>query len=120
MTNAIEELQRQYDLARAKSKDADRVTAAALGALNLAKCALKMREFEAQGGVVGVTRVRVEDWVMRGTPNMTRGPFLVTAAFNYYGDVRFKLASIKKDGTASAAHPGVEPMNVFILQGDQV
>ena len=120
MTNAIQELQRQYDLARAKSNDADRVTADALGDLNLAKCALKMHEFEAQGGVAWVTRVRAERLGWSGYVDMTRGPFFVTGAFVRYDLVRFKLASIKKDGTASAAYPGVEPITVFILPGDQV
>ena len=120
MTNAIQELQRQYELLREKSNDAVRATAAALDDLNLAKCAVKMREFEAEGGVVGVTRVRVEDRGLSSNPDMTHGPFFVTGAFLRYGLVRFKLASIKKDGTASAAHPGVEPLTVFILPGDQV
>jgi len=122
MTNGIEELQRQYNLARAKSDDAVRATADALDDLNREKCAVKMREFEADGGAVGVTRVRVELGV-RGTSglaDMTRGPFFVVGAFVPYDLVRFKLASIKKDGTASAAHPGVEPLTVFIFPGDQV
>jgi len=120
MTNGIEELQRQYELLWAKSNVAARATAAVLDDLNREKCAVKMREFEAEGGVVGVTRVRVEGLGWSGLADMTRGPFFVTGVFVRYGLVRFELASIKKDGTASAAHPGVEPMKVFILPGDQV
>ena len=120
MTNAIEKLLWQYELLREKSNAAVRATAAALDDLNLEKCAVKIREFEAQGGVVGVTRVRAERLGWSGLADMPRGPFFVVGAFVRYDLVRFKLASIKKDGTASAVHPGVEPMKVFILPGDQV
>ena len=114
----IKELERQYQSARAKAKAADMAARDALNRLNDAKCALKMQDFADMGGVVGVTRVRAECW-FKEKVDMKIGPFFVTGACVYFGNVRFKLAKIKKDGTASQASPGVEPTKVSIIATDQ-
>ena len=84
-----------------------------------AQCAALLAGFEAQGGVIGKTRVRVIGW--RGTVYKQSGPFLVVGAeAGSWGDnVCFKLAKIKKDGTASKAQCGYAPEKVAILPEDQ-
>ena len=115
----IKELERQLEAARGKAFAAGVAFKDAQDRLNQAKCARKMQEFADQGGVVGVTRVRVADY-WGDAVDMGRGPFLVTGAFVPYASVKFKLAKIKKDGTASEASPGAEPTKVFIIAEDQL
>ena len=115
----IKELERQLEAARGKAFAAGVAFKDAQERLNQAKCARKMQEFADQGGVVGVTRVRVSD-LFYGNPDMAIGPFLVSGAFVSHKAVRFKLAKIKKDGTASKAGPGAEPTKVFIIAEDQL
>ncbi len=117
--HSILELKRQLDVAESAAAQANARASEARRAYNDARCAEKVREFEAMGGVVGVTKVRTENyWNGLGKPDMKSGPFFVTGARAHYGSVSFTLAGIKKDGTASAGKTGGHPERVFIVPED--
>ena len=82
-----------------------------------AECvAEKLREFEAMGGVIGVTKVRACKYPSNG-PDLSRGPFVVTGAAIEWGKARFTVSKIKKDGTASNA-AATSASSVVILPED--
>lgn len=121
----IKELQRQFEQAEGRLESAKQAYRDAHKCLMDAVCAEKLREFEAMGGIIGVTKVRVSQWFIGGEnkPDMTRGPFVVTgAAPNPYArnpKAVFTVAKIKKDGTPSNAPTGVSPQHVHIVPEDQ-
>lgn len=122
MTHSIEELKRQYDAARSVTIAKKKAESAALTRLNNAKCAAKLAEFEAMGGVVGVTRVRIAEYGTKNIPDMKYGPHVVIGChvkYDWHTTARFRLAKIKKDGTPSAAPSGADCETVFILPEDQ-
>ena len=113
------ELKIELDVAFAALRAAENAKREARKAYGVAACADKMAEFEAMGGIVGVTRVReVTRWGSTSSPIMTRGPFLVVGAIYEYSEVRFILRKIKKDGTASA-NGSITVTRVTILPEDQ-
>ncbi|RWR09792.1 hypothetical protein [Paenirhodobacter populi] len=122
--HSTEELKRQYVAAMSRYADATAKMYAAKARWEEAACADKIAEFEAAGGVVGVTRVRIMDryWGGTGSPRMTKGPFVVIGAkpARYGRDrIEFTLAKLKKDGSASSAACGDHPFEVAILPEDQ-
>ncbi|MFC3060039.1 hypothetical protein [Paenirhodobacter populi] len=122
--HSTEELKRQYDAAMSRSADATAKMYAAKARWEEAACADKIAEFEAAGGVVGMTRVRIMDqyWGGSGNPCMMKGPFVVTGAKQArYGhdQIAFTLAKLKKDGSVSSAACGEYPSRVAIIPEDQ-
>jgi hypothetical protein len=118
--HSTEELKLQYDAALSRQNAANGAVHKAREHYHAALVRDKLAEFAAVGGVVGVTRVRGPGgWMGRGDADMERGPYLVIGAAAMYGDVRYVLAKIKKDGTPSNAPSGVNPENVFIIAEDQ-
>lgn len=118
---SIDELKRQMDAALSAAAEADRKFVARREAYEAALCRQKLAEFEAMGGVVGVTRVRAGNaWLDNNAIEMKKGPFFVIGAESRWGKARFVLAKIKKDGTASASPSGVNPDKVFIIPEDQI
>ena len=117
--HSTEELKRQYEAAKERARQADDAMRKARKAYIDAQCADLLAGFEAQGGVIGKTRVRVLDWT--GAVNRRAGPFLVVGAEGqtWGSGVVLKLAKIKKDGTTSNAPSGQHPEGVAILPEDQ-
>ena len=112
------ELKRQYQEACIVLLDATSAMSKAREAYANAQCADLLAGFEAQGGVIGKTRVRGVEW--DGRVNKHKGPFLVIGAecASLGCGVRFNLAKIKKDGTASKA-TFWQSTEVAILPEDQ-
>lgn len=78
-----------------------------------------MKAFADMGGVLNETRVRaVNKWAGKARKD---GPFLVTGWKRSWpsSDVVYRLARIKKDGTASSAYVSLEVDKVIILPEDQ-
>lgn len=114
--HSIEELERQFKAACDKSLQARRAEREALDRLHKAMGEKLIADFEAMGGVIGVTRVRPdESW------SQSEGPFLVMGWEKkaWSGGVQYKLAKIKKDGTPSNAPSVVTAGKVIIRPEDQ-
>lgn len=123
MTHSTEELRLQYEAAKSRAVQADKDRREALDRYHAALCSDKLAEFEAMGGVIGKTRVRVAEYGRKDVPDMKYGPHVVIGChvkYEWHTDARYRLAKIKKDGTPSAAPSGADCATVFILPEDQI
>ena len=112
------ELKRQYQEACSVLLDATSAMSKAREAYIDAQCADLLAGFEAQGGVIGKTRVRV--MIKPGSVDLKSGPFLVVGACQTWDvGISFKFARIKKDGTASKSPVGYWDTEIAILPEDQ-
>lgn len=117
--HSTDELKRQLEQAMSVLKQAKTKAYDARVRYDLSMCRDKLAEFEALGGVLGVTRVRVGKWNTSDKIDMTRGPFIVTGAYVSYGKTVFSIAKIKLNGGASQAASGADCARIFILPEDQ-
>lgn len=101
---------------KAKWKDAQEAERQARTEYEAECVADKLREFEAMGGVIGVTKVR-EMWGK--SVYMKSGPFVVKGVKIEWGEARFIVAKLKKDGTASAAGVSTKSSIIILPEDNQ-
>lgn len=119
--HSTEELRRQMEAAQSVAKAAQLKAQKATKHYHERLCQEKIAAFEAMGGRLNVTRVRVPERSDCTRPDMLKGPFLVVGAemHTWRDTAKYRLANIKKDGTPSNAPSNAGDTVVFILPEDQ-
>lgn len=121
--HSTKELERQYEAAKSRTREAEIAEREARAKYHAALCADAMQAFSQMGGEVGKTRVRVLKQKAWGSAeriaDMTRGPFVVVGASVPWSGARYTLRKLRKDGTPSDAPSGADTLEIVILPEDQ-